>query len=71
LSVSEAYAWTGLLSDYIVFVDCQRVNIDDLVHAVNPGTIVRCVGNPADAVRVHVSPRDDCLGCVGGMISEL
>lgn len=68
--MSDSLAWTGLLSEMIVFVDADRVNIDDLVEAVNPGSIVRVDGNPKDAVFIHVSPQDQYLGCVGGMISE-
>jgi hypothetical protein len=68
--VSEAYAWFDLLSESLIFVDEGRVNLDDLMNAAYPGSIVRCTGSPADAVQIHVSPRDDCLGCVGGMISD-
>jgi hypothetical protein len=68
--MNELLAWTGLLSDFIVFIDQDRVNINDLVEAVNPGAIVRCDGDPHSAVLIHVSPNDKFLGCIGGMISD-
>lgn len=67
--MSEAYQWVNLLASQIVFVDVDRVNLDDLVHAV-PWTIVRCMGDPNQSVKIHVSQDDQFLGCVGGMISE-
>jgi cephalosporin hydroxylase len=53
----------------IIFVDCMRVNIDDLIHA-NPGNrIVRVKGDPRSAVHV-TSVEHPSLGCVAGWISE-
>jgi hypothetical protein len=41
-----------------LFIDEERVNIDDLCSALaRPGRIVRCVGNPNDAVKV-IMPDD-------------
>lgn len=67
--MSELYQWTHLLSSPVVFIDMDRVNIDDLVGSV-PWRIVRCEGNPNDAVKIHVAQDDQFLGCVGGMISD-
>jgi hypothetical protein len=65
----ELYQWTELLSSPVVFVDVDKVNLDDLVNSV-PWRIVRCSGDPSTAVMIHVDKSDEALGCVGGMISE-
>ena len=67
---SELTVWVELLSTCVVFVDPNRVNLDDLLNATRPGSIVRCDGSPKNAVLIHVLPQDQYLGCVGGMISE-
>jgi hypothetical protein len=67
--MSEAYAWFSLLNHPIFFVNTEAVNIEDLCSGI-PGAIVRCLTDPGEAVLIHVAPRDDCLGCVGGMISD-
>jgi hypothetical protein len=66
--VSEAYAWFSLLNHPILFVNAEAVNIDDL--CCMPGAIVRCLTDPSEAVLIHVAPHEECLGCVGGMISD-
>jgi hypothetical protein len=69
--MDERVAWTGMLSECVVFVDADRVDLEDLCRATLPGAIVRCMGNPQDSVYIHVAPNDAALGCVGGMISEM
>jgi hypothetical protein len=67
--MSESMAWVGMLQGMTVFIDWNRVNLDDLIEA-GPGAIVRCEGNPHDAVMIHVAPQDEYIGCIGGMISD-
>jgi hypothetical protein len=57
------------LGGSFVAVDTRYVNIDDLLAAHHPGSIVRCDGNPNDAIKVQHFDNGP-LGVVAGWISE-
>jgi hypothetical protein len=67
--VREAFAWFSLLNQPIFFVNTETVNIEDLCSG-RPGAIVRCLTDPGESVMIYVAPHEECLGCVGGMISD-
>jgi hypothetical protein len=56
------------LANYTVFVDVNRVNIEDLVRA-KPGNIVRVDGPPVDCL-IYVADNRTDFDHVAGMISE-
>ena len=54
-----------------VAVDEDRVNLDDLIHALSrPGSIVRCYGDPRECIQVYSDDSSAILGCVAGWMSE-
>ncbi len=61
----------GMLPLPVIFVDADKVNIDDLLNPNAPGQIVRCYGDPNISVKwIEPLSQADALGCVAGWISE-
>jgi hypothetical protein len=55
---------------WFVVIDVDNVNLDDLLDAKVPGSIVRCFGPPDESIKVFVRPDSPELGCIAGWVSE-
>ena len=62
------FAALGDLSSYVIFVNDNRVNLEDLVFLA-PGGIVRVNGDPSESIMI-VPTSLDPFDRVAGMISE-
>ena len=56
------------LGNSFIAIDENMVNLDDLI-SITPGRIVRCNGNPSEAIK-WVQCDDGQVGVVAGWISE-
>jgi copper oxidase (laccase) domain-containing protein len=54
----------------VLFFDRARVNIDDLLHSGWRGGIVRCQGDPDEAITVISAQPEAMYEYIAGMISE-
>ena len=65
--MSQIDTFYELQTKVFLAVDPSKVNLNDLCNANRIGAIIRC--SDVNALKVFVI-EDDCLGLVGGLISE-
>jgi len=65
--MSQLDTFYNLQTNFFIALDQSKVNLDDICNSNRPGSIIRC--SDVNALRVFVT-QNDCLGLVGGLISE-